>query len=416
MSIIIDIMYIIREKYLIKALERGKTHEIVLLSGLRGSGKTSLLGDIARSLRRDKPPVRVVEVCGGEGIKTDIELLDAAHALGAGVSALIVDNAEYIDNLLSALREIHKKYKTTVYLSGQKTVVLEHLIEQCTSLSCEILKIHPFSYREFLEHQSLKESRVSYMHYLSCGGLPQSLMLPCTSNHSFTVRKICADSFLLGNIIERFSVRNPPVIRLLLEKIAKTQGDQISTRSISESFASKRITVSNQTVIEYLEYCRQSGLLEQVPVIDVKTGKIIEAGSSWYFTDNGLRSAFSSGANNTDSSLKKTDTEKAFENALYTRLIDEGYAVVKGRVSKGKDFLEYISFVCTKDNKKIYLQISPFSAGASSQIRKRQALLAVRDAWPKYLIGEEDDSVQDDGIIRLSARKLLYDGVEKSLR
>ncbi len=80
--------------------------------------------------------------------------------------------------------------------------------------------------------------------------------------------------------------------------------------------------MSNQTVIEYLEYCRQSGLLEQVPVIDVKTGKIIEAGSSWYFTDNGLRSAFSSGANNTDSSLKKADTEKAFENALYTSLID----------------------------------------------------------------------------------------------
>ena len=72
--------------------------------------------------------------------------------------------------------------------------------------------------------------------------------------------------------------------------------------------------------------------------------------------------------------------------------------------------------MCTKDNKKIYLQISPFSAGASTHIRKREALLAVRDAWPKYLIGEEDESVQDDGIISLSARKLLYEGMEKSLR
>lgn len=408
-------MYILREKYLIKALEWGKTRQIVLLSGLRGSGKTSLLTDIARSLRRDKPPVRVVEVRGGETITSDIELLDAAHALGAGVSALIVDNAELIDNLLSALREIHKKYKTTVYLSGQKTVILEELIEQCTSLSCEILRIHPFSYKEFLEHQTLPESRSSFMHYLSCGGLPQSLILPCTSEHSFTVRRISADSFLLGNIIERFSVRNPSVMRLLVEKIAKTQGGQISTRTISESFAVRRITVSNQTVIEYLEYCRLSGLLEQVPVIDCKTGKIIEAGSSWYFMDNGLRSAFAAGTGSADLSLKKADTEKAFENALYIRLIDEGYTVVKGRITKGKDFLEYISFVCTKNSKKIYLQISPFSAGASEQIRKRQALLAVRDAWPKYLIGEEDESVQDDGIISLSARKILYEGVEKSL-
>lgn len=408
-------MYIIREKYLIKALEWGKTRQIVLLSGLRGSGKTSLLTDIARSLRRDKPPVRVVEVRGGETITSDIELLDAAHALGAGVSALIVDNAELIDNLLSALREIHKKYKTTVYLSGQKTVILEDLVDQCTSLSCEILRIHPFSYKEFLEHQTLPESRSSFMHYLSCGGLPQSLILPCTSEHSFTVRRISADSFLLGNIIERFSVRNPFVMRLLLEKMVKTQGAQISTRTISESFAARRITVSNQTVIEYLEYCRLSGLLEQVPVIDCKTGKIIEAGSSWYFMDNGLRSAFASGVNTADISLKKADTEKAFENALYIRLLDEGYSVVKGRAAKGKDFLEYISFVCTKNNKKIYLQISPFAAGASAQIRKRQALLAVRDAWPKYLIGEEDESVQGDGIISLSVRKILYEGIERSL-
>lgn len=408
-------MYILREKYLIKALEWGKTRQIVLLSGLRGSGKTSLLTDIARSLRRDKPPVRVVEVRGGETITSDIELLDAAHALGAGVSALIVDNAELIDNLLSALREIHKKYKTTVYLSGQKTVILEELVEQCTSLSCEILRIHPFSYNEFLEHQTLTESRSSFMHYLSCGGLPQSLILPCTSEHSFTVRRISADSFLLGNIIERFSVRNPFVMRLLLEKMVKTQGAQISTRTISESFAARRITVSNQTVIEYLEYCRLSGLLEQVPVMDCKTGKIIEAGSSWYFMDNGLRSAFASGVNTADISLKKADTEKAFENALYIRLLDEGYSVVKGRAAKGKDFLEYISFVSTKNSKKIYLQISPFSAGASAQIRKRQALLAVRDAWPKYLIGEEDESVQGDGIIGLSARKILYEGIERSL-
>ncbi len=408
-------MYILREKYLINALESGKTHEIVLISGLRGSGKTSLMSDIARSLKRDKPPVRVVQVKGGEEILTDIELLDAAHGLGAGVSALLIDNAERIDGLISALREIHTKYKTTVYLTGQNTIVLEELLEQCTSIRYEIITVHPFSYKEFLAHQTLSESRSSFNNYLQCGGIPQSLLLPCTSEHSGTLRKIYADSFILGNIIERFSVRNPLIIRLLLEKIAKTQGNQISTRTISDSFASRRITVSNQTVIEYLEYCRLSGLLEQVPVIDVKTGKIIEAGTSWYFTDNGLRSAFASGTNTTDISFKKADTEKAFENALYTGLIDEGYAVVKGRITKGKDFLEYISFVCTKNNKKIYLQISPFSAGASAQIRKKQALLAVRDAWPKFLFGEEDESIQDDGIIRLSARKVLYEGLEKSL-
>lgn len=413
-------MYILREKYLIKALESGKTHEIVLLSGLRGSGKTSLLTEIARSLRRDRPPVRVVEVKGGETVTSDSELLEAAHALGAGVSALIIDNAENIDNLLSAVREIHKKYKTTVFLSGEKTIQLEIILKQSSTIRYEIIKIQPFSYNEFLQHQSLKENHASFMHYLLSGGIAQSLLLPCTSEYSSALRKLYANSFILENIVERFSVRNSLLLRLILEKIAKTQGGQISTRTICESLSASRLSVSNQTVIEYLEYSRLAGLLEQVPVIDVKTSKIIEAGSAWYFTDNGLRSAFVCSTTLTDSihfsdSLKRADTEKSFENALYISLIDEGYSVVKGRVARGKDFLEYISFVCTKNNKKIYLQISPFSAGASTQIRKRQALLAIRDAWPKYLIGEEDASSEGDGIIKLSARKILYEGIERSL-
>ncbi|NLL99984.1 MAG: ATP-binding protein [Treponema sp.] len=398
-------MDIIREKYLINALEKGKTYDTVLLSGLRGCGKTTLLNEIARCLRRDKPPVRVVEIKGGNIISTDYDLLEAARALGAGISALIIDNAENIENLLPAIVEIHKKYKTTIYLSGEKTLILEEILKQSTTITYEIIKIHSFSYKEFLEYHSLKENQISFIHYLLCGGIPRALILPCTSENTYMIQKIYADSFILENIIERFSIRNPSIIRQLLEKIAKTQGTQISSRAISESFAANRITVSNQTVIEYLEYCRLSGLLEQIPVIDIKTLKTIEAGSAWYFTDNGLRNAFVATTN--DSNLKKSNIEKAFENALYCKLTDQGYTVTKGRISKGKDFLENISFICTKNNKKFYIQISPFAAPATTQFRKRESLLAIHDAWPKYLIGEESE--KSDGIITISARKILHD-------
>lgn len=409
-------MYILREKHLIKSLEKGKTSPIILLSGLRGCGKSSLMKDIAHSLRRDKPPVRVVEINAQNSCQTEIELLDAAHALGAGVSALLIDNAELIENLIPAIREIHNKYKTTVYLTGQKTLELETLLKQCVTLEHEIIHIHPFSYVEFLEHQSLQETHASFIHYLYTGGLPLSLILPSSHEHSKTLIRLMADSFILENIVERFSVRNPSFISLILEKITRTQGEQISSRAISESFASKRLTISNQAVIDYLEFCKQSGLLLQVPVIDIKTGKTIEAGSSYYFSDTGLRSGFSMREERTqETTLLRADTEKAFENALYIALIDEGYTVAKGRITKGKDFLEYITFICTKNDKKYYLQIVPFSATSSVELQKRKALLSIRDAWPKFLIDQEEDNTSDDGIRVLSARSLLTKDLETLL-
>ncbi len=411
LSIILINMQIIREKYIKKALEKGKTSTIVLLDGLRGAGKSQLLGEIGNRLKQQRPPVRVLSLNALTGIKNDRHLLEQARGLGAGISALLIDNAEYIEDLYTALHAILKTYNTRIFLTGQRTSGLEKMIRN-SSLPQSIIPVLPFSYKEFLLHQELRENHAAFLSYLSIGGLPQSLLLPVNTKESKELRKLIADSFILENIIEPYAIRNPILIRRILEKIAKTSGDQVSFRSIKESLETREQSISNQSLIDYLNFCSEAKLLYKIPIVDIKTKKIIEAGYAWYFSDLGMRNTFSAGNYyRLPFHLQKTENEKALENAVFLSLIDKGYTISKGRITKGSSFIEYITFIAEREGKKIYIQLSPLSQNLQSQIQKKEALLSIKDAWPKYLVGsEEEDGLTKEGIQVISERSLLLEG------
>lgn len=401
-------MQIIREEYLKKLLKSGKTSTIVLLDGLRGAGKSQLLLEVGNQLKQQRPPVRVVHLNALAGIKNERNLLESAKSLGAGISALLIDNAEYIEDLYLALHTILKTYNTRIFLTGQRTTGL-YKIFQNAILPHKNIEILPFTYKEFLIHQGLKESLAAFSTYLSIGGLPASLLLPVNTKESKELRKLIADSFILENIIEAYAIRNPILIRLILEKIARSSGEQVSFRSIKESLETREQSISNQSLIDYIRYCSEAKLLYKIPVIDIKTEKVIEAGNVWYFSDLGMRSTFSSGNYyRLPYHLQASENERALENAVFLFLLDKGYHISKGRITKGSSFIEYVSFVCEKNGKKSYIQLSPITQNPQTQMQKKEALLSIKDAWPKYLIGaNEDEALTKEGIQVISERKLL---------
>ena len=87
-------MKLIRERYLTAIEKARESHKVILISGLSGSGKSTLLADFAHRLRGETPPIRIVQTGIREEAFTSDQLLADARALGAGKSALFVDNAD----------------------------------------------------------------------------------------------------------------------------------------------------------------------------------------------------------------------------------------------------------------------------------------------------------------------------------
>lgn len=389
-------------------IEFRKQYRIILVTGLHGSGKSTLLSQTAKELRNEKPPVRIVQTGNENGIENGTELLAEAHSLGAGSSAFFIDEADSIEGLTEALSEIIQNYKTTVFITGRNTARLRLLLENAFGSTAQgtltTISINPFSYTEFLETTGLQENYTSLSLYCKTGGLPQSLMVDPQDEDSREFTRLRANSFILTEIVEPRSLRNPGHLREILSLISRSPGESLSARQICHAFEAERITISPQAVLDYLEYCATSGLLVPVSVLDIDKKKIVDAGDVWYFGDAGLRAAFVK---------KETPAElsRAGENAIFLRLVDDGWTMYHGRAGYGKSLKEEISFVCEKNGKRAYLQLISNTATSGERLRKRKALLAIRDAWPRYLVDSDSGEDEADGIIRLSVRDALLKGI-----
>lgn len=389
-----------RDKYYKLLFEFRKTHQIILITGLHGSGKSVLLSEISRELRNEKPPVRIVQV--ESNIENGRQLLSEARALGVGPSALFIDNAERIDDIASALSEICIKYTVTVFLTGKHTSVLESRLKPSLESLIAVVRLNPFCYREFLDTFSFRDSRKTLEMYSTSGGLPETSMVSPDSPHARAFLTLRANAFLLTEIIEMYPVRNPLHIKDLLVLAAQSTGKTLSARTICAYFSEKRTTISPQAALDYLHFCQEAGILVSIPILDIKDKKILDSGGVWYFGDNGLRSAFVP-----KESLE--NSERAIENLILLHLIDTGWTIFQGRVDLRKQLKETVHFVCEKNEARMYIQVNASSASFGEKLRRREALLSIRDAWPKYILSAEADEENTDGIRTLSVRNFLLD-------
>ncbi len=398
-----------RSNYYLKAIaDARKSSRLILISGLYGSGRSAMLEETARSLREERPPVRIVRASGLSGITTGSELAQTARALGVGPSALFVDEADSIEGLIPALSAILKNYSTTVFITGRNSVRLENSISPIFgpggSGDLAIVRINPLSYAEFLSAVGIAESRDALDQYCRIGGLPQSLMVSPESPDSPEFARIRANSFILTEIVERHSLRNPSQLRALLELAARSTGESLPARQVCDAFRAERVTISPQAALDYLGFCAESGILVPVPTYDFARQRFIDSGDVWYFGDVGLRAAFAT-------RQSPADLARAEENLAYLRLVADGWTVWHGKVGSSGPSREDVSFVCERDGKRLYIQMVANTATSGARLRKRAALLSIRDAWPRYLIDADEGEDLKDGIGRLYIREFLINGI-----
>lgn len=236
--------------------------------------------------------------------------------------------------------------------------------------------------------------------------MPELISLNSEQKYFSRIVETEADSFILTEILEPNSLRNPSHIRKLLEILCQSTGETLPAREVSTAFASERITISPQAALDYLAACQYSGIVISIPVWDISRKKLLDTGGVWYFSNTGLRQAFAK-------TQGRTDYDRIQETLVCMYLIHMGWTVYHGRIDAGKGEKDIITFVCEKNGKRIYLQMIGTETSESIRSRKRKALLRIRDAWPKYLIEGENEGSSSDGIRSLHMRTLLTSGIQE---
>ena len=96
----------------------------------------------------------------------------------------------------------------------------------------------------------------------------------------------------------------------------------------------------------------------------------------------------------------------SLENVVYLELCRRGYAVYIGKTEDGE-----VDFVASRQNEKIYVQVTQRIDSERTEKREYERLLEIRDNYPKYVLRiDEFASGNYEGIKTMHVADFLLSG------
>jgi len=186
-----------------------------------------------------------------------------------------------------------------VYITGSNAKMLSSEIATTLGGRYMIKNVYPYSFSEYLSVQGIDvfEKNAVFQHcneiikhyetYFLYGGLPEAARVSDKREWlSNLYQKI-----YFGDLISRYQIRNDSAMRILIRKLAESVKQPSSFNRLANVVSASGKKVSTDTIIDYLNYLKESWLIFSVENIFAKLADK-ESNKKYYFTDNGILNLF----------------------------------------------------------------------------------------------------------------------------
>ncbi len=228
------------------------------------------------------------------------DLLVAYHQLYEAQPIFFLDEIQIVDGWEKFVRRLADQ-KFTVYVTGSNAKMLSAEIMTILGGRFLVKDVYPFSLKEFLEYNriSLDDPNWQYDNkilakvtrkteeYFYFGGFPE---LNIYNDKRQWLRSLYQKIFF-GDLIARYAVKNPNILRIMLGKTAESVMQPVSFNRITHILSSTGQKISLNTVIQYFSYLKESLLLFSVANYAASFSEK-ETVKKYYFIDNGLLNLF----------------------------------------------------------------------------------------------------------------------------
>ncbi len=260
-----------------------------------------------------------------------------------------------------------------IYISWSNSDLLSWELATVLSWRYISFEIYPLNYEEFLDFHKITDSEDNFFKYLKYWWLPY-LVNMSLNDEVYKYLKDINNTIVLKDIVTRYKIKNINFYEKLLEFLSKNVGSIFSATSISNFLKNQKISLNTNVILEYLNHTKTAFLINEVPRYDIKWKKIFEVKNKYYYTDLWIRNAIISWYNITDISW-------ILENIVYMNLKSKWWTVMVGEIGDYE-----IDFVCEKDSKKMYIQVSYLLSNEDTIKREFWNLTKIDDNWPKYVL------------------------------
>lgn len=372
-------MKIIERDYL-KILERViGAPDIKIITGVRRSGKSTLMLSFIEQIARKITNANIIHIDFNdiqfENLREYHKLNDyiEAHYLKNTQNFIFIDEVQMCDGFEHAIISLHNSQKYDIYITGSNAFLSSNDLATLFTGRTFPIEIFPFSFREYLKYQrNIGDQYLMFDKYFEDGGFAGSYIYNDLPEKYRYIANIY-DTMIIRDIEQKYNVQNISVLRkigdFLLDNISRTT----TGRSITNTLNSDAADTNNKTVGAYLSYFANAFAFYKVKRYDIEGKKYLRSQDKYYLADHTLRTA--------KLGSKDANFGSIYENIVAIELLRRGYEIYIGTL-KDKE----VDFVAMKRNEQIYIQVSYDINNSDTFSREVSPLLAVRDAYPKYLI------------------------------
>ena len=378
---------IYRPSYVDKIMAYVDTPFVKILTGVRRCGKSTILKMIMSKLREcGIPESRIVRYCFDSMEFEDMTAKQMYSELKSRVSPegktyFFLDEMQEIKGWEKVVNSLSSDYDVDLYITGSNSRMMSSEISTYLTGRYVSFRIYTLSFAEYLtfkeQYDAVGDPRQELANYIRLGGFPATHLQNYTQDEVYTIVRDIYNSTIFSDIVRRNQVRKIDQLERVVKYTFNNVGNTFSAKSISDYLKAEHRALDNETVYSYLEKLEKAYLLHRCSRYDLQGKEILKTQEKFYLADTSLR--YSVLGYNADS------VATSLENVVYLELCRRGYAVNIGKTSDGE-----IDFVATRQNEKVYVQVTQQIASEKTERREYERLLEIRDNYPKYVLRTDE--------------------------
>lgn len=377
-----------RPLYLDKIMPFVDTPFVKILTGVRRCGKSTILKMIIKKLREEKNVddeqilnYRFDSMEYEDMTTKELYLELKSKILQSKKTYLFLDEIQEIEGWEKVVNTLASDFDVDIYITGSNSRMMSSEISTYLTGRYITFHIYTLSFEEYLmfkkSYTTLKDLKQEFSQYVRLGGFPATHLQDYSQDEVYTIVKDIYNSTIFSDIVRRNQVKKIDQLERVVKYTFNNIGNTFSAKSISNYFKSEQRTIDNETVYSYLEKLQKAYILHKCSRYDLQGKDILKTQEKFYLADVSLR--YSILGYTVDS------IASSLENIVYLELKRRGYNVYIGK-TKDKE----IDFVATKQNEKIYVQVTQEIKSEKTQKRECEQLLEIRDNYPKYVVMADD--------------------------
>lgn len=383
---------IIREKYLKRMIDAKDTEFIKVITGVRRSGKSTLLlmfkDYLINEGIKEKNIIHInFESAMYDDIKNYKDLYKyVKEKINNEKIYLLLDEVQNVDSWEKAINSFKVDFNIDIYITGSNAYLLSSELSTLLSGRYIEIKMYPLSFKEFLTFNNYDNNNLDdkFNEYLKYGGLPAITLIKDNDELVLSYLNDIYNTIVKKDIIDRNNIKDTALLENIIKYLVNNIGSPISSSKISDYLNSNKIVEksNHQTIDNYLNMLEKSFIMYKADRTDIKSKSLLKTLGKYYISDIGIR--------NIISGFRNIDENNLLKNVVYLELLRRGYRV---NIGKSNDY--EVDFVAENPNNIKYYQVTQSLTSEDVKTREIRSLESINDNYEKIIL-TMDKTINND--------------------